>query len=107
MGSKAPIARKPLQDEPREERLLGRSDLLKASENNQLLERIADALQVSPAVLYNPLNAVSPAQIAGAGEADINLKQEYEALSHAYTCIRDPELRLRLLRLVQAAAEQD
>lgn len=108
MGSKAPIVPRPSEDSPAEESHLGQSDLLKSSAKNQLLERIADALQVAPAVLYNPPNASTPAGVTGgSGTTAIELEQECDALSHAYRCIHDPEMRLRFLALVQAAAEQD
>jgi hypothetical protein len=107
MGSKAPIVRKPSQGEAPEERLLGRSDLLKAPAKNELLGRIADALQVPPAVLYNSPTAITPARTANIdGSTDNNLDQNCEALLHAYRRIRDPEMRHRLLTLVQEAAEQ-
>lgn len=108
MGSKAPIVPTPSEDSPVEESHFGRSVSPKASAKNQLLERIADALQVAPAVFYNPPNAITPTGVAGGpGTTAIELEQECDALSHAYRRIHDPEMRLRLLGLVQAAAEQD
>ena len=105
MGSKAPVARKPSQDDPPEESRFGAADLLKTSTRNQCLERIADALQVPAAMLFNPPNAVIPARVVG-GAPNHDLDQECEALLHAYRCISDPAERQRLLSLVQAIAER-
>ena len=108
MGSKAPVTKNSSEDVPAEESHFGRPDVLKVSAKNQLLGRIAGALQVPPAVLYNPPNAVTSVRTAGSsGASSIDLDPECEMLSDAYRCIHDPEMRLRLLRLVQAAAEQD
>ena len=103
MGSKAPIVTRPSEDNPAEESHFGRSDFPKASAKNQLLERIADALQMAPAMLYNPPNAVTPAQTAGGA---LDLEQSCEALLRAYRRISDPDERRCLLAFVQAAAER-
>ena len=107
MGSKAPIVPTPSEGSPVQESYLGQSDLPKASAKNQLLERIADALHLPPAALYNPHNGLKPPGIAGgAGAFDLDLEHECDALSYAYRRIHDPEMRQRLLRLVQEAAGQ-
>ncbi|GJE14614.1 hypothetical protein [Methylobacterium longum] len=92
-----------MQDGPPEESLLGRSGLLKASAKNQLLGRIAEALQVPEAVLYNPPNAVDP-QMHATAEAALSI--EGAELLRAYMRISDPEERRRILALVKAAAER-
>ncbi|MBY0255345.1 MAG: hypothetical protein K2X54_28830, partial [Methylobacterium organophilum] len=63
-----------------------------------LLRRIAEALQVPAASLYGPQGAERGAAVAG-GRAD-----EADALLHAYRRIDDPELRRRVLTLVQDLA---
>ena len=103
MGSKAPVTKNSSEDVPAEESHFGGPAILKASAKNQLLERIADALQVAPAVLYNPPNAVTPAQTAGGA---LDLEQSCEALLRAYRRISDPDERRCLLAFVQAAAER-
>ena len=107
MGSKAPIVPRRSEDSPAEESHLGRSDFPNASAKNQLLERIADALQVAPAALYNPPNAVTPTRKADSENAsDGDLDQDCKALLGAYRGISDPDERRGILAFVQAAAER-
>ena len=73
---------------------------------SRLLKRIADALQVSPAALYDSPNASTLVRKANSHDAtDRDLDQDCKALLDAYRCISDPEERCRVLALVQAAAE--
>lgn len=109
MGSKVLILRRLSADGLNDESLDHRSHV-KASAKNHLLERIADALQVAPAVLYNPPNAVAPTRAAGDempdGGPDGGMEQTCEALLAAYRRIRDPEVRRRLLTLVEQASQR-
>lgn len=76
------------------------------SARSQLLERIANSLQVPAATFYCPPSAVEPgAQSTAALAVSERPEGEDEALLHAYRRIRDPEMRRRLLVLVQAAAD--
>lgn len=79
------------------------SPLSRPSGAKRLVMHIAEALQVSPAELYNPPTAVAPTREAA---ADGILEQESKALLHAYRRIQDPKERQRLLAIVQEAAEE-
>jgi hypothetical protein len=105
MGSKA----RPLNgDHPSglaEEDVSGRPSPLGRPAAARLLDRIADALQVPPAVLYNPPDAVTATpRVAGNPALDTELDRECAALLSAYGRIQDPSERQRLLALVQEAA---
>ena len=78
---------------------------MEASAKSQLLGRIAEALQVPQDALYSPLDTIPPGQVAG-GAGALDLEQDCEALLRAYRRICDPEMRDRLLTLVQAEAER-
>ena len=72
----------------------------------RLLRRIDDALQANDSTI----SATTNSTVEFGTDPLINkddLDRECTALLHAYRLIYDPELRLRLLSLVQAAAEQD
>ena len=70
--------------------------------------RIAEALGVSPGVLYevHTLEGQSISPDAGVTATDANLDGECAALLYAYRRIRDPEMRRRLLILAREAAER-
>ena len=98
MGSKTPpISRLP-QDEPLEDEGLHRSGPTAQPAPNPLLQRIAEALQVPSAALYDLPNAVDTTSSAGV--------EDERVLLQAYRYIRDPAERRRLLSLVQEAAER-
>jgi hypothetical protein len=71
------------------------------------LRRVADALQVPEAMLYNPADTVAPMRNADSDSPNrTDLDQERVALLRAYASISDPEERSRILTLVQEAAER-
>ncbi|GAN52572.1 hypothetical protein ACXR8U_23495 [Methylobacterium radiotolerans] len=98
MGSKSPVRGRSSGDAAPEDDLFQRSALPHAPGAGRLLRRIAEALQVPAASLYGPQGAERGAAVAG-GRAD-----EADALLHAYRRIDDPELRRRVLTLVQDLA---
>lgn len=107
MGSRAPAARKPAQDERPQESISEGSASLNTSAQSQLLGRIAEALQMSMAAFYNPQNAVetttrfrAPPILSG------EIEREGAELLRAYMRISNPEERRRLLALLRAAAEE-
>lgn len=102
-----PIAKKPSLDEPLKAGAPDQPASPIGSARSQLLERIANSLQVPAATFYCPPNAVEPgAQSTAALAVSERPEVEDEALLHAYRRIRDPETRRRLLVLVQAAADR-
>lgn len=107
MGSKArPLGKDTLSGLAAEE-FSGRATLPSCPMTNRLIGRIAEALQVSPAALYNPLEAVAIGRGADTDKASsTSLDQDCLALLHAYRRIQDPKERQRLLALVQEAAER-
>lgn len=78
MGSKAPPPGKHALTGLAEGDFSGRPKLPGHPTTNRLLGRIADALQVPPAVLYNPPNAVT----AGRGARAIKRHPELTPLRH-------------------------
>ena len=106
MGSKTPPPGKPPEPDLREGDPAGshRSRHLVARATS--LERIANALQVSPTVLYQPQNAIEAAKPAGQTGDYRGQEGECVALIHAFLRIADPEERRRILALVQASAER-
>lgn len=106
MSSRAPLAKKPSWSQPLADSTANHSIVTEGSATKQLLARIADALQVSPATLYNPPNAVDltvrPRSTTAASE---EIEGESAALLHAFQRIRDPKERRRILTLVQETAE--
>jgi hypothetical protein len=98
MGSKSPVRGRSSGDAAPEDDLFQRPALPHAPGAGRLLQRIAEALQVPAASLYGPQGAERGAAVAG-GRAD-----EADALLHAYRRIDDPELRRRVLTLVQDLA---
>ncbi|ACB26219.1 hypothetical protein ABID82_000877 [Methylobacterium sp. PvP062] len=98
MGSKSPVRGRSSGDAAPEDDLFQRSAPPHAPGAGRLLQRIAEALQVPAASLYGPQGAERGAAVAG-GRAD-----EADALLHAYRRIDDPELRRRVLTLVQDLA---
>jgi predicted DNA-binding transcriptional regulator YafY len=106
MGSKTPG--QPAHAAPKEGDAVGSSHSVLLSKRATSLQRIADALQVSPATLYQPQNAIEAAsrpveQTEGNGGFD----RECYALIQAFMRISDPEERLRILGLVQASANRN
>jgi hypothetical protein len=107
MGSKSPIVRKPSQGALQKREPVTGTTPKDISPTRLLMGRIASALQVSEAALYDLPNAVTPSRSAGtAGTLALNHKQDCEALLRAYRRIRDPEERQRLLALVEEVAER-
>lgn len=85
-----------------------RVDTAAASERarlQRLLRRVADALQVPEASLYDAVARSSPTKTGSDAPGD-DLASQCAALERAFRRIRDPEERRRLLALVQAAAER-
>lgn len=66
--------------------------------SNPLLQRIAGALQVPPAALYDLPNAVDM-------KSDGGIEDDCALLLQAYRRITNPDERRRLLMVVQEAAE--
>ena len=102
MGSKMPPPKKPAQDGGPEDDALVRTPL-PGGGTSRLLSRIADALQVPQAALYDS-QAVSEGEEASGTAADLD--SECLALLQAFRRIRSVEERRRLLTLVQEAAGQ-
>lgn len=98
MGSKSPVRSGSSGAAAPEDDLFERSAPPHAPGAGRLLQRIADALQVPATSLYGPPGAERGAGVAG-GRAD-----EADALLHAYRRIDDPEIRRRILTLVQDLA---
>jgi hypothetical protein len=107
MGSKArSLSKHPLSGLD-EEDVSGRISSLGRPTASRLVDRIAEALQVPPAVLYNPPDALAAApRVAGDHTLSTDLDRECAALLGAYRRIRDLSERQRLLALVQEAAER-
>ena len=107
MGSGTPPPYKPRSDAPSEGDPFSRTCSSGAQGASQLVDRIAEALQVSHAVLYQPPNAVvSVRGEVNDGNAAANLDQECAALLGAYQSIQDPAVRRQLLAVVEDAAER-
>lgn len=83
-------------------------DSVAASEQarmRRLLQRVAEALQVTEASLYGAGASLATLGAEQAGlEADLEV--QCAALLHAFRHVRDPEERRRLLAIVQAASER-
>ena len=106
MGSKAPPPGKPPQACSHEDDA-GRHPLSAGHATKiTALQRIADALQVTPAVLYQPQNAIEAVKPAVQAKGDGSREGECATLIHAFLRISDPEERRRILVLVQASAER-
>lgn len=107
MGSKMPLNRRSPVAHPDDD-LVSCAAPNDGPAGNLLLRRIAGALQVPPSALYTLPNAVglgSPPEadtVTRAGDID----GECAALLLAYRRIRDPEMRRRLLIVMQEAAER-
>lgn len=101
MGSKMP-PKKPVQNNEREDSAAS-VGLSSGETRNRLLGRIAGALQVPQAMLYDP-HSPTPSEGGDAGGTDLD--GECLALLQAFRRIRDPEERRRLLMLVQEAGGQ-
>ncbi|MFK5600665.1 hypothetical protein ACFZ8E_27340 [Methylobacterium sp. HMF5984] len=104
MGSKSPPPDKPLNADLQEGDAVGHP--LSAGHATKItsLQRIADALQVPPAALYQPQNAIKAAKPVGQTEDHGSQDGECAALLHAFLSISDPEERRRILARVQAIA---
>lgn len=106
MGSKTPPPGKPPEacshedDAGRHPLSAGRATKITA------LQRIADALQVTPAALYQPETAIEAVERTGQTEVNEEQDRECYALLQAFLRISDPEERSRIFALVQASAEQ-
>ena len=107
MGSRTPPRSKLSLDEPSEDDTFGRPTSLDDGASRRLLERIAGALQVPRAALYELPDAASSVQgLVDGGTTVAGLERECTALLRTYQRIQDPEERRRLLALVQEAAER-
>ena len=96
----------PPQVNPREDDVVGHPPSADHVARKASLQRIADALHVSPAVLYEPLNAIHEASRSGEQTDDYGGHDgQCSALIHAFMRISDPEERRRILALVQASAK--
>lgn len=73
------------------------------SRKTRLLTRIADALRMSQAALYEKANAPIKLEV-DATRRESDLDEACAALVHAYRGIHDHEMRLRILNLVQEAS---
>jgi hypothetical protein len=106
MGSKTPapgtrLSARPVDDKAQDFIRFG----LSASRSR--LRRVADALQVPEAMLYNPPDVVAPMRNADSDSLDRTaLDKEHMALLRAYAGISNPEERRRILTLVQEAAKR-
>lgn len=107
MGTRTPPRRRFVLDPVPSEEAADGADPPTGREARALLNRIADALQVPTSALYRPPNAVNATKPdAGlAPRPHPALACECAALVDAYQRIRDPDVRRRLLALVQEAAE--
>jgi hypothetical protein len=77
------------------------------SSTRRLLSRIAKALQVPEAVLYDLPNARASTRAAAPDRLDVvELEIECTALLEAYRRIDDPGMRHRILRIAETAADQ-
>ena len=108
MGSKTPPLDWSSPEAPPEDNLVKRPDPSDGSAGSLLLRRIAGALQVPPSALYSLPNAVGvgPPSEAATVAVDSDIESECAALLLAYKRIHDPEMRRRLLTLIQATAER-
>ena len=107
MGQRIPPPFARLEDEAPED-VDGRgSPPLVASGTRLVVGRIAEALGVSPGVLYEVPTLEGPprAPDAGVTATDVQLDDDCAAMLNAYRRIRDPEMRRRLLILAQEAGE--
>ena len=78
------------------------------SRANALLRQIAEALQLPASALFDPPNQrlVVTDRGDGTAPAATDLSAEGATVLRAYTSIRDPAERHRLLKLLQEAAEK-
>ena len=106
MGSKAPPPGKPLHADLQEDDAIGLPLAEDYVKRRTPLQRIADALQISPTVMYQPQNAVETGKPKGQTVDYRGQEGECAALIHAFLRIADPEERRRILALVQASAER-
>ncbi|MCJ2005630.1 hypothetical protein [Methylobacterium sp. J-092] len=106
MGSKAPPPGTSWPSDSQEGETVGLP--LPASHATKItsLQRIAEALQVPPAALYQLPNAVEAAKPIEQTESPGGQDRECYALIQAFMRISDPEERRRILALVQASAER-
>lgn len=105
MGSKSPLKRKPWPAEHEDDAFIDRDAPSKDVAACHLVGRIASALQISEAALYNLPDAAVPVRQAGfTGTGSVDLDRQCDALLQAFRNIDNPEMRERLLSLVQAAA---
>ena len=97
---------KPADDDPLEHGDSYGSEASPPSGVRRLVGRIAEALQVPPATLYEVpnLKTLPLAPITGIITTDADLDAECAALSRAYRLIRDSAERRRLLALVHEMA---
>jgi hypothetical protein len=73
---------------------------------NLLLRRIAGALQVPPSALYSLPNAIGAGSPSDVNTVVRDIESECVAVLLAFRRIRDPEMRRRLLALMQAETER-
>ena len=103
MGSKTPPPGKPPHRDSREGDAARHPNPKHLVTKTASLQRIAGALQMSPAVLYQLPNAIRAVGSAEATTDNGGLDRECRALVHAFLRISDAEERRRLLALVQAS----
>jgi hypothetical protein len=107
MGQRIPPPFARLEDEASEDVDARGSPPLVASGTRLIVGRIAEALGVSPGVLYEVPTLEGPprAPDEGVTATDAHLDGDCAAMLNAYRRIRDPEMRRRLLILAQEAGE--
>jgi hypothetical protein len=105
MGSKTPLNRRsPVAHSDND--LVSRPAPNDGPAGSLLLRRIAGALQVPPSALYSLPNAIGAGSPSQVNTVARDIEIECEAVLLAYRRIRDPEMRRRLLALMQAEAER-
>lgn len=105
MGSKSPPKHKPWPTEHEDDAFSDQDAPSKDVAARHLVGRIASALQIPEATLYNLPDAAAPVRQASfTGKGSVDLDRQCDALLRAFRSIDNPEMRRRLLSLVQAAA---
>lgn len=106
MGSKTPPFSEPSSDASCWDEARNASTL-RREKTEQLLKRIADAVQVPVSAIYSSPDAVeSEAPFPTASAAPAASNAECTELLAAFNLVRDPGDRRRLLELVQRMAER-
>ena len=106
MASKTKPPTKPGVADSRPDETVDSATAPNPSSARRLVSRIAQALQISEAALFNPHDTLRPPRRTDEIEAlEAGLDAECAALLSAYRRIGDPEVRLRVQFLVREAAE--